>query len=236
MLQKNLGRQVQQKLPTIAMTMENLGKKPVVQVSTSQQIMIRSRPSHWNRMAFVATIMAILLASKADTVSSTEDINDFNRNDWYQRYPAYPPYCSIPADMANRAIPPVADDVRLGESRLVHVTAIFRHGARTPYKANLNCWDGYLSSEETGVWNCDLKTLTSPPTPKVVSEDEGQGNQGGDAMFLFEKRYDASDAKENLSNSLNGTCEVCFILCYAILCCFMLYWILTILPYIHIIS
>jgi hypothetical protein len=179
-----------------------------------------SRISRWNRMSLMATIITFMFASKATVVSlhtttttttheRTLPADDFNRDDWYKRYPVYPPYCSIPAEMEKRDIPPVADDVRLGESRLVHVTAVFRHGARTPFKGNLNCWDGYLESEDTGVWNCDLKTITSPPTPKEVSEDEGQGNKGGVAMFLFEKHYDALlDSKDNLSNSLNGTCQV----------------------------
>jgi hypothetical protein len=181
------------------------------------------RPSRWNRMSLMATIITFMFASKATVVSlhttttttttttheRTLPADDFNRDDWYKRYPVYPPYCSIPAEMEKRDIPPVADDVRLGESRLVHVTAVFRHGARAPVKGNLNCWDGYLESEDTGVWNCDLKTITSPPTPKEVSEDEGQGNKGGVAMFLFEKHYDALlDSKDNLSNSLNGTCQV----------------------------
>jgi hypothetical protein len=43
-------------------------------------------------------------------------------------------------------------------------------------------------------------------------------------MFLFEKRYDAlSDSKDNLSNSLNGTCEVRYVmLCYRTIVVFML--------------
>jgi hypothetical protein len=192
-------------------------------------------------MSLLATMMTFMLALSSNVVlvsaaQEAEDTSTFASSTWspsdafniaYTRYPAYPPYCSIPADMAKRDIPPVGNDVRLGESRLVHVTAVFRHGARTPYKADLNCWDGYLESEETGVWNCDLRTITSPPAPKVVSEDEGKGNQGGDAMFLFEKKYDAlQDSKDNLANSLNGTCQVRYVvLCYAILCCTLICYI-----------
>jgi hypothetical protein len=223
------------KLPITITMVPNLGESVVVPVS--QHTMSRSRPSHWNRMSALATIMAFMLALSSNVVVSQEETSaSYASSTWspkdafniaYTRYPAYPPYCSIPEEMAKRDIPPVGDDVRLGESRLVHVTAVFRHGARTPYKGDLNCWDGYLESEETGVWNCDLKTITSPPTPKVVSEDEGKGNQGGDAMFLFEKRYDAlQDSKDNLSNSLNGTCQVrydmyCIGLCYYMLYCAM---------------
>jgi hypothetical protein len=177
-----------------------------------------------------ATLLAIILAF---TSSSSSASAAWSPSDPFQiaytRYPAYPPYCSIPAEMAKRDIPPVADDDRLGESRLVHVTAVFRHGARTPYRGgNQHCWKGYLESNDTGVWDCDLKTITSPPTPKVVSEEEGRGNQGGDAMFLFEKRYDAlQDSKDNLANSLNGTCQVRYML-YVMLCYiyyFVLYYI-----------
>jgi hypothetical protein len=189
----------------------NLGEKVVLQAN--QQRIVRSRPMHWNRMSLVATIMAFMLALSSKVVVSQEESNSAT---WYKRYPAYPPYCSIPEEMAKRDIPPVGNDVRLGESRLVHVTAVFRHGARTPYKGDLNCWDGYLESDDTGVWNCDLKTITSPPTPKAVSEEEGKGNQGGDALLLFEKRYDAlQDSKDNLANSLNGTCQVrCDVMLY----------------------
>jgi len=53
--------------------------------------------------------------------------------------------------------------------------------------------------------------MTSPPPPPVVEEEEeGQPEQtsaGADAMFLFEKRYDALQNPPRLSNELNGTCQ-----------------------------
>jgi hypothetical protein len=110
--------------------------------------------------------------------------------------------------MDKRRIPPVADDPRLGESRLVHVTAVLRHGARTPHNPNLNCWEGYRESKETGVWNCNLTTYLSPPPPERVTE-EGADVGLEESMFLFEKRYDALVTPQyNLSNSLNGTCQL----------------------------
>ena len=181
----------------------------------------------WNRISSLVTVVAVLLLQQQPVVilarlSNDEEAqlqqeqkelsspaDDSNSDDWYKRYPAYPPYCSTPTDMEQRAIPVTADDARLGESRLLHVAAIIRHGARTPYKGDLNCWEGYQESEETGKWNCDLKTLTSLPTPKDINEEEGQGNQGGNAMFLFEKWYDALlDSKDHLANALGGTCQV----------------------------
>ena len=64
----------------------------------------------------------------------------------YQRYKAYPPYCSDPAEMATRKIPPLPTDDN-NNTRIVHVTAIIRHGARTPIQT-YHCWDGYW--EEPG--------------------------------------------------------------------------------------
>lgn len=132
---------------------------------------------------------------------------------WYTRYPSYPPYCSTPEQMAQRSIPVLAKDPRWGETRLQHVTAILRHGARTPYKGNMNCWEDYNTNPETAVWDCNLTAYLSPPPPAVVSKSEGTkksgGGNGDEAMFLFEKRYDALQAPDrNLSNILHGTCQV----------------------------
>lgn len=81
----------------------------------------------------------------------------------YEKYNKYPPYCSTPEEMETRAVPPLQSGAIA--SQLVHVTALIRHGARTPYGSapNYQCWNGYWDDEETGVWNCDLKTYTSPP-------------------------------------------------------------------------
>ena len=128
---------------------------------------------------------------------------------WYQRYDEYPPYCSIPEEMKRRVIPPRMKRRDEGETRLKHVTALIRHGARTPYANDIPCWDGFWESPETGVWDCDLTSYYSPPTPQEIEDDEGKREPkggGSDAMFLFEKRYDA--LKDPLRNDLNGTCKV----------------------------
>jgi hypothetical protein len=121
----------------------------------------------------------------------------------------------------------------LGETRLVHVTAVLRHGARTPWASapNLKCWNGFWESPETGVWDCDLSTILAPPNPNRVKEEEGDTTvtttsstttQDKDAMFLFEKKYDAliphpvegedststTTTTMSFSNALNGTCQV----------------------------
>ena len=131
------------------------------------------------------------------------------KSSWYTRYPFYPPYCSTPDEMVKRTIPPLQKDKRLGETRLRHVTAVLRHGSRTPYKAGLNCWEGYDTNPETSVWDCNLTAYLAPPPPAVVSKEEGENTNHDQAMFLFEKRYDAlTDASQNLNNHLRGTCQL----------------------------
>jgi Histidine phosphatase superfamily (branch 2) len=122
---------------------------------------------------------------------------------WYQRYPYYPPYCATPDEMAAWSVPPLSSDQSVlrvtGETRLLHVTAVARHGARTPYTPSLNCWEDYATNPETAVWNCALHTyLSTPPSTANNIQDS--------PLFLLEKRYDA--LHEPMSNYLNGTCQV----------------------------
>ena len=102
------------------------------------------------------------------------------------------------------------------ETAIVHATAIMRHGARTPWGNTLNCWEDYWTNPATAIWDCNLTAYLSPPPPAHVTE-EGANAGNDQAMFLFEKRYDAlvsSTQKEPpskstyLSNFLNGTCQV----------------------------
>jgi hypothetical protein len=146
---------------------------------------------------------------------------------WYSKYPWYPDYCSTTDQMAQRGIPPLSDnnnnnnnqkeENRVGETRLVHVTSIVRHGARTPLQSpsKASCWDGYWSSPETGIWDCDLTTLLAPPTPLHIMEEEGTKllSAAAKSMFLFDKHYDAlpggkgGEGGRN-SNIFNGTCQL----------------------------
>lgn len=128
----------------------------------------------------------ILLYALFHVVWSPTGVESF-----YSRYPAYPPYCSTPEEMETRAIPPLEASKRVGESRVLHVSAIFRHGARTPWGNTLNCWDDYWSNPETGVWNCNLTS-----------------HAASSGTTIFEKRYDALFDPPLLSNALNGTCQV----------------------------
>lgn len=159
-------------------------------------------------------LLLLLQAAKstADALlhsSRSRRAEDGSSDSWYTRYPAYPTYCATPEEMASRKIPPLQDDKRLGETRLHHVTAVLRHGARTPWKAGLNCWEDYNTNPETAVWDCNLTAYLSPPPPAQVSEEEGNTKSHDEAMFLFEKRYDAlTDPDRNLSNFLHGTCQL----------------------------
>jgi len=119
---------------------------------------------------------------------------------WYQRYPSYPAYCSIPSEMDTRSIPPLSPNIHVGDTRLAHVTAVIRHGARTPWE-KMQCWDDYDE-----IWDCDLTTFLSPPSPNVIEEEEQNSYTAtSDAMFLFEKRYDALLLPQE--NELRGTCQ-----------------------------
>jgi len=51
--------------------------------------------------------------------------------------------------------------------------------------------------------------MIAPPSPERVDEEENQPAQGSQAMFIFEKHYDAlRDPSNNLANVLRGTCQV----------------------------
>eukprot|EP00980_Cylindrotheca_fusiformis_P000278 scaffold66_cov115-Cylindrotheca_fusiformis.AAC.10 len=128
---------------------------------------------------------------------------------WYTRYDSYPPYCSIPDEMDKRSIPPLRD-VRLdvyGETRILHASAVIRHGARTPYSSSERC---FPNDPDEAEWNCKLTTIMTPPSPGTVATDEGdQWSELDKSFFLFEKIYDALPyRKDGLSNELNGTCQV----------------------------
>jgi hypothetical protein len=164
---------------------------------------------------------------RAASSSSSSSSKDF-----YQRYKVYPPYCGDPTEMATRSIPPLVPPQKArrrgtgraagrqdagattGEgasvrTQLVHVTAVIRHGARTPAHNSHSCWDGHWDGQD-GTWDCDLKTLLTSRPP---SEDGADGTGGG--HFVVEKIYDAfargggGDAMSSeFKNLLNGTCQV----------------------------
>ena len=141
----------------------------------------------------------------------------------YTKYSHYPPYCSTPQEMDKRAIPPLSnnDDTTV-QTQLVHVTALIRHGSRTPFAGapSYKCWNGYWESQDTGVWNCDLLTYMSPPasTKEKGKEVDEHGNLlDEEPDFLFEKRYDALLPEQTATgisgsiqtgNILNGTCQM----------------------------
>jgi hypothetical protein len=126
----------------------------------------------------------------------------------YTRYTTYPDYCSTPKQMENRSIPPLREDVKSGETRLVHVTSVIRHGARTPL-GHHTCWGGYWESPDTGVWDCRLRTLVATPPPIIIQAEEGLHPEQVDAAtFLFEKKYDGLvEPDGTIGNVLNGTCS-----------------------------
>ena len=139
-------------------------------------------------------------------------------NKEYTRYAKYHPYCGTPEQMQQRSIPPLQYETNSSSSiapQLLHVTAIIRHGARTPYAGppSYQCWHGYWSDPSTSVWDCDLKTYTAPPSTdksKMITNVEyGLLRESPD--FLFEKNYDAllyGSTGNSTGNELNGTCQL----------------------------
>jgi Histidine phosphatase superfamily (branch 2) len=171
---------------------------------------VASARSFVSTYSWYALFFLALLGHPLVLVSSVlDDSRTPGEKTWYTRYPFYPPYCASPDEMEKRKLPALQKDNRLGETRLRHVTAVLRHGARTPYKAGLNCWDGYDTNPETSVWNCNLTAYIAAPSPEEISVEEGGSNNHDQAMFMFEKRYDAlTDPKNNLDNHLKGTCQL----------------------------
>lgn len=134
------------------------------------------------------------------------DTEALSTND-YQRYVEYPEYCSTPEQMNQRRILPVRQDNRVGETRLVSVTAIIRHGARTSL-GHHTCWEGYWTTAETSVWDCEITTRITTAPPNTVSKEEGLQIAGGREIFLFDKKYDSLRKPDGTtSNILNGTCQ-----------------------------
>jgi hypothetical protein len=168
-------------------------------------------------------LWAVFLLQQSHFASSLLGDEVEGKADWYTRYPQYPNYCSTPEQMATRPIPELVlttdtdtdtdtdtEEARpkVGATQLVHVTSILRHGARTIFGRSdeHQCWEGYWEDRETAVWNCDLHTLSMPPNPERIIQEEGETKVFAQkSAFLFEKQYDA--LKSPQSNILNGTCN-----------------------------
>jgi hypothetical protein len=147
------------------------------------------------------------------TATTTTTTTSETTDEWYTKYPQYPDYCSTPAQMASREIPPFPheDKRSLGETRIVHVTSILKHGARTIIGGQAKdnqCWEGYWENPETGVWNCPLTTTLAPPTPERVYQEEGNKDMKEECMILYDKTYDALKFHGGDKNVLNGTCQL----------------------------
>lgn len=164
-----------------------------------------------------------------------EDLETHQNNikEYYKHYPSYPEYCTTPTQQHQRKIPPLKDgnsvlvNVEGVTLQLKHVTAVVRHGARTPI-ADTDCWEGYTTADGN-VWNCDLKTISNPPAspaldfehymsdpsnPSSTSSYDITAMSGEGAHFGFEKIYDGlySTKKNwmppNIRNTLgHGTCQ-----------------------------
>ena len=138
-------------------------------------------------MILPATICLSLL------IQQTAGIEAFKKRMMWSK-DEYPDYCSSPKSMQQRTIPAVQQDVP--GLQILQVFATIRHGSRTPWAA-YDCWDGYVDDPAQSKWDCELKTLISPP------RDRAKDREGS---FLFEKVYDA--LKPPLSNELGGTCQI----------------------------
>ena len=164
-----------------------------------------------DRRVWLLTCLMALSGNCEESAMNQADAKD----SWYTRYPHYPSYCSTPNQMNKRSIPPL-EPIPNKKTKLLHVTAITRHGARTiaegPSKNNYNCWKGFWTNEETGVWDCALKSMLMPPSAERVMEEEETKEQAETdleipkSLFFFTASYDA--LKKPLSNTLNGTCQV----------------------------
>ncbi len=185
-------------------------------------IMTKMTMSLLMRLVLVTTVVKFTVFATASTRNSKDPEGSEERElqSFYTKYPHYPPYCATPEEMNTRSVPPLQDLLPkthnnnnnnnnnhtkslVGETRLVHVTAVIRHGARTPWSSEMKCWDGFWDSQQTGVWDCGMKTFMSSPKRGSNHSSEFE------PLLLFEKTYDAlAFPDENLGNVLNGTCQM----------------------------
>ena len=175
-------------------------------------IHLPTTPTHVSIALIFARVLLFLCTVDSNVNANTEIFEP--RSKWYTRYPHYPDYCSTEEEMNKRSIPPLTvpkDDMDMDiKTELLHVTAIIRHGARTPWNEH-TCWSGWNEQK----WDCELKTMTSPPAEPEILLLEREGVEGVEdaqmdgegAMFLFEKNYDALHDPPQLRNMLNGTCQ-----------------------------
>lgn len=114
-----------------------------------------------------------------------------------------PAYCSDPAAMESRSIPPLPASAPPG-LRLLQVHSVFRHGSRTPYE-NYFCWnyDGATPPNGIGKWDCPGPAMIM--APPVRKQGVG-GNETDGAPLLFEKWYDS--LRPPSKNELGGTCHI----------------------------
>jgi hypothetical protein len=168
-------------------------------------------------MMAYSILVLLSLSFVFQVTSSFEEGNDGDSGSYYQRYKVYPPYCSDPKEMKTRSIPPLplqedsSENSTSPNTHLVHVSAIIRHGARTPVHGTKRCWKGYWD-EPDGIWNCKLRTIVStrPYNYETDSASTSSTVGEGDGMFLIQKVYNAFHGDGESSpykNNLNGTCQ-----------------------------
>lgn len=155
-------------------------------------------------------VLVLILITTTTTITAHIKLDD-EPAVWYTKYSKYPDYCTTEEMIKQHQIPLPKEDKRVGETRIVHVASIIRHGSRTPIKSldEINCWDGYLTNQETSKWDCDLTTMMAPPNPEHIKQEEGMDRiEGSDAVALFEKHYDGLQGISNVYNKLHGTCQI----------------------------
>ncbi|KAL3916551.1 MAG: hypothetical protein SGILL_005127 [Bacillariaceae sp.] len=180
----------------------------IVIITRGYQSMLRLRLDSLLLTLLIIELLFCVLPKVSEATTTTFP-SDPHYDNAYSRRSHYPEYCSTPEHMHQRHIPPLGTTFKeIGETRLVHVTTVIRHGARTPWSSELHCWDGFWESPETGVWDCNLTTFMTQPIVDGKSSSSSS-NEKDEAMFLFDKRYDALlFPNDHLTNELNGTCQM----------------------------
>jgi Histidine phosphatase superfamily (branch 2) len=166
---------------------------------------------------------AVEASTRSLTSSDSSSHFRYNaRQNWYTRYKAYPDYCSTSMEN-DRAIPPLLQhEETTGSTRLLHVSVVIRHGARTPWNAldQMHCWPGFPynstthGTDDDAAWNCqaenEIQTILGTPSSRTIAQKEKTANSttSTSAMFLFPKYYDSlPSSSPHLHNNLQGSCQ-----------------------------